>query len=1180
MKPIKLILYILAFYINIIINAYAQDALIGLQNFEKLKLAINRSPSSSITTFAIHPKSNFAISGGRDNTITLWDINSGREMQKFLGHTGEIYSLAFHPIQDWIISASADSDIILWDMKTGKKIRKFENGHKFDTGFKLPVSSIAISHDGRFVLSGGWDSRMLLWDISTAAILKEYKGGEGWLNTVIFSSDGKKLLSASLQEWRLWDKETTNSLVHVKHPKFNFGIKGMIARSYSAPVLFDRTGKHVIAGTWDGSLSMWDTATGDKTKSFPISKGEISAIAISKDGKLIASTGEDRILHIWNIDKSTEVKKINAHDNWATGVAFSTDSNTIITSGMDKLIRRWDLKTEKEILQFGTEFTQTEKLNFSLDGSSLIAFVKNPSTPKLEKNAILNHWDLFTGKTPSVVHSFKSYNDLYSISDDGKLALVGKNTEKYKSIISTDTGDEIYKFEKFSENYSAVKISPKSKIIISNNTHQKHSVYTIANDKKLTLFSEISTADKSNIFFSSDEKYVALISSNSIIIKNLLNNTDVTINSPNNNIKYITFSHDNKKFISLNHKNEISILNLNGKILANWQTNHSGEIYVLTIDQNSKYLMTAGSDLSIRLWDIDTGKEISVMTGHTDIVKSLAFHPNGKFVASSGDDKSIKLWLIPSGKEIATLYSKPNDGWIVTDSEGRFDTSDLEDSQELHWIISSDFSNPVPVESFMKDYYEPRLLSRILSGENLKPVRPITTIKLTQPKVEITNIKFAGAESSLARVTVRVTATNRQLLNQGKQITEQIDAHDLRLFRDGQLVGYVDGLVARHGGKPFERTFTIRLAKSNSEYSPIFSAYAFNDDRVKSATVKSTFKSSPIVGKTSVQKGTVYLITMGVNKHENTDWNLKFAANDAKVLNERVTASLQKTQKYDSVVNINLISNDNENNATKMAMQAVLNRLSGKMENASSKNLLSKIINANLLKPANPDDTIIISFSGHGYASSNGNFYMITQNTGFEKGKILTVELNNLSISSEDISNWIRDIDAGDISMIIDACQSETSIQKEGFKPGPMGNKGLGQLSFDKGMRILAASQNDQAALENNKIQHGLLSYSMVIEGLKNFEADYDAKDGQITMDEWFRYGLVRVPKLTDEIRTGTFQGKGSEWRFKGFTEESVTASGATVVKNITNIVQQPALFDFGKSLRVKKILASKNTSQ
>ena len=52
---------------------------------------------------------------------------------------------------------------------------------------------------------------------------------------------------------------------------------------------------------------------------------------------------------------------------------------------------------------------------------------------------------------------------------------------------------------------------------------------------------------------------------------------------------------------------------------------------------------------------------------------------------------------------------------------------------------------------------------------------------------------------------------------------------------------------------------------------------------------------------------------------------------------------------------------------------------------------------------------------------------------------------------------------AADIALIIDACHSGATVDSGSFKPGPLGDAGLGQLAYDKGIRILAATQADEA---------------------------------------------------------------------------------------------------------------------
>src|ERR1017187_6583715 len=107
-------------------------------------------------------------------------------------------------------------------------------------------------------------------------------------------------------------------------------------------------------------------------------------------------------------------------------------------------------------------------------------------------------------------------------------------------------------------------------------------------------------------------------------------------------------------------------------------------------------------------------------------------------------------------------------------------------------------------------------------------------------------------------------------------------------------------------------------------------------------------------------------------------------------------------------------------------------------------------------------------------------------------------------------------IDAGEMTFILDSCYSAKSVEANDFKPGPMGSRGLGQLAYDKRMRILAASQSDAEALEESRLQQGLLSYVLTEQGLKEGKADWKPIDKQITLGEWLTYAADQVPKLNE----------------------------------------------------------------
>jgi uncharacterized caspase-like protein len=172
-----------------------------------------------------------------------------------------------------------------------------------------------------------------------------------------------------------------------------------------------------------------------------------------------------------------------------------------------------------------------------------------------------------------------------------------------------------------------------------------------------------------------------------------------------------------------------------------------------------------------------------------------------------------------------------------------------------------------------------------------------------------------------------------------------------------------------------------------------------------------------------------------------------------------------------------------------------------------------------VLKPAEPEDIVIVYYAGHGTAQRN-RFYLIPHDLGYmgERDKVTAEGLQAVldhSVNDEELSVAFEPLNAGQVVFVIDACNSGQALEAEEKRRGPMNTKGLAQLAYEKGMYVLTAAQSYQAALEAAQIGHGLLTYALVDEGLQKGEADSRAShDGQIVVREWFDYAAERVPRM------------------------------------------------------------------
>jgi WD40 repeat protein/tRNA A-37 threonylcarbamoyl transferase component Bud32 len=148
---------------------------------------------------AVTPDGKRAITGGRDRTLRMWDIGTGREEHRFPDHSVAVYCVAVSPDGRHLLSAGGNS-VRLFDIQSGTLIQRFK-------GHDKAVLSIGFGAGGQRVVSGSKDGTVRVWDAASGEELECFTGHKGWVMGVAYDPEGRFVLSGGADKtaclWRL-----------------------------------------------------------------------------------------------------------------------------------------------------------------------------------------------------------------------------------------------------------------------------------------------------------------------------------------------------------------------------------------------------------------------------------------------------------------------------------------------------------------------------------------------------------------------------------------------------------------------------------------------------------------------------------------------------------------------------------------------------------------------------------------------------------------------------------------------------------------------------------------------------------------------------------------------------------------------------------------------------------------
>jgi len=292
--------------------------------------------TEKINALAVTPDGKLLVTAGKDTSVRVWDVATGKPIRSNQGHGAWVTAVAIRPDGKQAASGADDGTIRLWPLSTVDE-------HRASTEATDMLWSVALSPDGKQFASAGADKTIRIYDSMTGKPYKELKGHKGAIPVVLFTSPTTLVSGSGDKSVKVWNITTGQSQDLTGHTSAVLALAA------------DESGKLLVSGSVDKSVRGWDTGSGKLLWTWT-GKSAVCAVALNKSGTRVAVGTADGWLTILTPAGSGEPKVlggVSAHGAGVAAVTYHPDGTRVATCGGDGVVRVWSVPETGSPVQIG-----------------------------------------------------------------------------------------------------------------------------------------------------------------------------------------------------------------------------------------------------------------------------------------------------------------------------------------------------------------------------------------------------------------------------------------------------------------------------------------------------------------------------------------------------------------------------------------------------------------------------------------------------------------------------------------------------------------------------------------------------------------------------------------------------------------------------------------------------------
>ncbi|WP_438471304.1 nSTAND1 domain-containing NTPase [Streptomyces asiaticus] len=410
-------------------------------------------------------------------------------------------------------------------------------------------------------------------------------------------------------------------------------------------VAFSPDGHTLATGSDDGTVRLWDPATGRTRRALTSHNGAVRAVAFNPDGHTLATSSADRTVRLWDPATGRTRRILTGHNGAVRAVAFNPDGRTLATADENGTVRLWDSATGRTQRTLTSHNGAVTSVAFNPDGRTLAT---------AGTDDIVRLWDSATGRIRRILTGHKGDVEAVAFSPDGRTLATGGDDRTVRLWDTTGRTRRILTGHKGIV-YS-VAFSPDGRTLATGGIDGTVRLWDPATGRTRRILTD-QKDDVGAVAFSPDGRTLATAADGDTVRlwDPATGRTRSILTGHKGDVVAVAFSPDGRTLATGDDDGTVRLWDPATGRAQRILTGHKGDVYSVAFSPDGKTLATAGGDDTVRLWDPATGRTRRILTSHKDSAWSVAFSPDGRTLATSSADHTVRLWDLAAGRTRETL---------------------------------------------------------------------------------------------------------------------------------------------------------------------------------------------------------------------------------------------------------------------------------------------------------------------------------------------------------------------------------------------------------------------------------------------------------------------------------------------------------------------------------------------